>query len=266
MLADDRDGRRELLDRAALDELLAAVDRSAHGAVGRVLLVGPRELLEPEAREEGADEEDAVVRGPLDGPVVARDVRALHAAVLCDEGDAVDEIEALPHAAERAPGSVEARLRVGDEPLEELDLAEETLVVDAALPANRAGGEPPDGLAVRAGIGHLGAHLLDGLLGVGGVERGGELLLVARDEVERAGEPRVEAGRVGLALGGDPIEERLLAVDPCGPPAEVSEAGGVGGCVDVGGLDGDLGRHGKTLQSRMYGTSVSVAPKRAVWC
>jgi hypothetical protein len=232
VFADEARGGLELLEGAGLHELARAVHGAAHRTSLRVLAIGEREVLEAEGRAERADEEDAVGLVVLDAPVVAADVGALQSAVADDEGDAVDEGEVLAHREQRVVRGGDAHGRILRERAERVELAGERLVVDTALLADGAGGEPPAGLglgihldgrlAAEAQV-ELAAHLLDRRLGVGGVERGGERLLLGRDHVERAGDAGVEAGG-RVQHGGHTRDERALAVDVCGPAAECRDA------------------------------------------
>lgn len=242
--AGDRRRLAELDDAGGLDELAAAVDGAAHGPVLVVEAVGPGEVLEAERRAEGGDEEDAVGLGPGDREVVALDVGALGAAVAGHERHAVDDREALEHRLERLAGGRDAGLGVLGQQQEGRNLVLEALRVDAALLADRARGEPPGGLGVGVHRLDLAAHLLDGLLGVGGVEDAREALGGARDEVQRAGDAGVEAGG-GAVLARDALREAALRVDVAGPGALLGDAAGVLG--DVGGEGGTGGvGHGKT--------------------
>ncbi len=242
MLAHDVDDRRELGHVRRLHELARAVHRARLRTPLAVLEVREGELLEPQARPEGPDEEDVVHE--LHPPVVPQDVRALQAAVLDHEGDAVHDRELLLHRHELHARRGEARRRIGHQSLERRDLLEEHADVDVLLLADRAGVQPVHGLErgelLELGVGDVVAHealrlladLHDRLLGVGAVEHRREVLRALRDDAERSGEAGVHARR-GLLVGRDAASDRgldaVVVAHPDRPVAELRDAGGVGG-------------------------------------
>jgi len=217
---DDGDHTSQLVDGAGLGEGMVAVDETAHRAPLVVLELKELEALEPERRLERSDEEDAVLGVVLDGPVVPTHVRPLRSAVLDDEGNSVRlDVELLLHRLELPAGCRDARDRVARQIGEGRELLLKGVAIDAALLADGARGEPPGGLAVRVHRLGFSSHPLDCLLGVGRVQRGRQPLPVARDHVQRAGEPGIESGR-HARLARQALDQRLIAIDPNWPVAE----------------------------------------------
>jgi hypothetical protein len=259
----DHDRVGEFVPVRHLHELATAV----HGARLRPALVvhvlREPEVLEAERIVVRADEEDAVLLGVLYRPIVAGQVRTLHAAVLEGERHVVDQPEALTHHRERLQGRLATQHRAQMQLLVAAQLVQEAAGVHVAFVADRAGGEPPARLRIGIHVLGFATDLLHRLRSVRGVEHRGQTLLVGRDQAERDDDPGVQAGSHFVA-DRDPSEERLLGIDEAGPVAERGDAVHVGadGCSDLvdrchvclgNGLNGRVNeRSGKLTKKQLF--------------